>query len=65
MTVKPTKLYFVWRPEEDPQYFQQYDTLEEAVDDNDEPVEVYEADLKLVGNFESKMVYSKVKAKKK
>lgn len=56
------ELYFVWRGEEDGQYFEQYDSLEDAVTSNSSGVEVFKAELKSLGLF--KVVTKVVKAKK-
>lgn len=67
----PKKQYLVWQgyDNEDEQYFNYYDTLNDAVtcesgDAEDGEVEVFEANIKLLGIYKSKSVVVKKKAKK-
>ena len=48
---KGEKIYLVWQDGEDENYYNQYESLEDAVSSEEEPVEVFEADLKSLGQF--------------
>lgn len=54
------KVYFVWDGDE--KFWRQYDSIEEACADSEEPVEVFEADMRSLGKFEN--VARLVKGKK-
>lgn len=60
--MKPNKLYLVWQ--ENDQFFNQYDTLEDAVSDNGDNTEVYIADIRKLGVFNRQVSVVKVKKKK-
>ncbi len=55
------KVFLVWQDGVDQQFWNQYESLEDAVSDNQE-VEIYEAIPKLLGKF--KVVAQKLKVKK-
>lgn len=62
----PKTMYVVWMDGEDEQYFNQYNSLEDAVSENPNE-EVFEAKLKSLGRFELfvKKVIKKSKKTKK
>ncbi len=60
--IKGEKLYLVWQDGEDEQYYEQYESLEDAVTSRDEPVQVYEATVKSIGAYE--VLPTKIKLKK-
>lgn len=52
---KPKELFLVWQDSEDELFFNQYETLQDAVaceeKDDDESVEVYKASLQRLGEY--------------
>lgn len=64
---KQNKVYLVWADGEDEQYWNQFDSLEEAVtyEGGSAPVEVYVATPKRIGRFKRKHVLIRVKNRKK
>ena len=61
--VKPKVLYFVYQDGEDEQYYNQYESMEDAVSDSSNPVEVFEAKLNLLGTFQKSYRIAKVSKK--
>lgn len=64
-----TTLYFVLNDQEadDSPYYEQYDTLEDAVERSDEfivPLEIFKADLKSIGFYKTKTSIVKTKKPK-
>jgi hypothetical protein len=58
MRTKPSKLFLVWNEENvagdpDGAYFEQYNTLEDAVASSEDPVEVYLAEIKPLGRHKT------------
>lgn len=56
------EVYLVWQNAEDEQFFNQYDSLEDAVASEENPVEVYLAKPKMLGTF--KVATKVVKSRK-
>lgn len=64
-TSRPNTIYLVWMGLEGEQYYNQYFSLEEAVSDNDENVDIYQANLKVLGQFKVVMKLVKKKQSKR
>lgn len=62
-TEKPKKLYLVWTGDDDYQYFEQFDSLEDAV--NESKTEVYIAIVRRLGVFQKRRKVVRVKPRKK
>jgi len=65
---KPTKIYLVWEDDnafEVGGYFNQYDTLTQAVQAYGGQAEVYVADVKRLGQFKMQTKCVRVKSRKK
>ncbi len=50
---KGEKFFVVFMDGQDEQFYNQYDTLVDAVTDNEDPVEVFEVTPKSLGKFEA------------
>ena len=62
-TEKPKKLYLVWNDDDEYQYFEQFDSLEDAV--NESKTEVYVASIRRLGVFQKRNKVIRVKPRKK
>lgn len=65
---KPTKLYLVWEEDDSMSaggYFNQYDTLTEAVQAYRGQAEIYVANIKRLGQFKMQTKCVRVKSRKK
>lgn len=62
-TEKPKKLYLVWNGDDEYQYFEQFDSLEDAVTDS--KTEVYVASIRRLGVFQKRNKVIRVKPRKK
>ena len=64
--MKKMKLYFAWLEDANPEnsYWQQYDSLEDAVGEN-EGEEIFAAELKKLGVFKREVSLVRQKSKKK
>lgn len=58
------RIYLVWTLEDDYGYYEQYDTLEDAVKEH-EREEIFIATPKLLGKFQSKVKMVRVRKRKK
>lgn len=63
--IKNINLYFVKQKDESAEFWNYYDSIEDAVFDNHEPVEVFHASLKSLGLYETSVKVVITKAKKK
>lgn len=60
---KPKKLYLVWTGDDEYQYFEQFDSLEDAVTES--KTEVYVASIRRLGVFQKRNKVIRVKPRKK
>lgn len=60
---KPKKLYLVWNEDDEFAYFEQFDSLEDAV--RSEKTEVYIATIRRLGVFQKKNKVVRIKPRKK
>jgi len=63
---KQKPVYLVWQDGEDLEFWNQYESLNDAVSSEEEPVEVYRAQPRLVGKFKkaAKLIRVKERSKK-
>lgn len=62
--MKKPMLYLVWMDGEDEQYYNQYQTIGEAISDNGDGVEIYSARPVYRGRFKSKVAIVKIKKRR-
>lgn len=62
-TEKPKKLYLVWNDSDEYHYFEQFDSLEDAVTES--KTEVYVASIRRLGVFQKRNKVIRVKPRKK
>lgn len=60
---KPKKLYLVWNDDDEYQYFEQFDSLEDAV--RESKTEVFIASIRRLGVFQKRNKVIRVKPRKK
>lgn len=59
------KIYMVWQGGENEQFFNQFETIEDAVYSEGDVAEVYVAEPKYLGKFKRKVEMVKIKKRKK
>ena len=65
-TEKPKKLYLVWNDSDEYQYFEQFDSLEDALSSQgNQKTEVFIASIRRLGEFKREMRCIRVKPRKK